>query len=73
MENNVDLEEQYIIYLLDHDAVCPLCKGMLRFMTDGFYCNDCHRVFDITAHMKFDRQVMVAERRALRRNGKSTE
>ena len=46
---------------------------MLRFMTDGFYCNDCHRVFDITAHMKFDRQVMVAERRALRRNGKGTE
>ncbi len=21
------MEEEYIIYLLDHDAVCPVCKG----------------------------------------------
>ncbi len=55
--------EEYIIYLLDSDAVCPICKGMLRFNGSGFPCYDCHRIFDICAYMKFDRQVKVRERK----------
>ncbi len=58
------MEEEYVIYLLDHDAVCPVCKGMLRFNGDCFPCNDCHRVFDICGHMQFDRQVIVKEIKA---------
>lgn len=55
------MDEEYIIYLLDHDAVCPVCKGMLRFNGACFPCIDCHRVFDICGYMKFDRQLKVKE------------
>ena len=33
------MEEEYIIYLLDHDAVCPVCKGMMRFDGNCFLCS----------------------------------
>ena len=59
------MDEEYIIYLLDHDAVCPVCKGMLRFLGACFPCNDCHRVFDICGYMKYDRQIKVKEIRPL--------
>ena len=55
------MDEEYIIYLLDHDAVCPVCKGMMRFDGNCFPCRDCHRIFDISGYMKYDRQVKVRE------------
>ena len=39
-------------------------EDMLRFNGGCFPCNDCHRVFDISGYMKFDRQVKVKEVKA---------
>lgn len=64
MENK-ETTKEYIIYLLGSEAVCPVCKGMLRFNEVAYFCYDCRRAFDISSYMNFDHSVRVREKIAL--------
>ena len=61
----MDIQKEHILYLLGSEAVCPACKGMMRFNQIGYYCQDCRRTFVISSYMDFDRSVKVMEKSEL--------
>ena len=57
----MDKQNEHILYLLGSEAVCPECKGMLRFNLSGYCCNDCRRSFVISSYIDYDRSIKVME------------
>ena len=53
-----------MIYLLGHNATCPVCSGTLMRPAgcDDFQCINCHRVFGITGLGVSDKEIEVEER-----------
>ena len=54
-----------ILYLLDHEAVCPVCSGCVKRIQsakDQFLCQDCKRVFFFAGFGQTEREIEVYDR-----------